>query len=172
MSDPVNLFVVEELRSHLITAGIVQMPADALSATTPGCWLRPRTGAPEPRSTTGSDDRIEVATVTLVATGIAAPGRNANVLEETYVDVIVRARTEQPAMLLHRQIRDVIVPVDGSSGDRQQLWMMNDLLVEASALWRPEQPLPMPEDAETFDRVASYTFECRRKSLRGEPYTG
>jgi hypothetical protein len=160
----VNLFVVEELFTFLIGAGIVQHPDQPPSATIPGVWKRPRTGAREPRDP-------ETATVTLVATRIAPPSTLSDVLEQTYVDVIVRARTEQPAMLIHRKIRDLIVP-EGAQGGRQQLWMMNALLVEASWIWRGEQPLPMPEDSQTFDRVASYCFECRRKALKGQPYAG
>lgn len=157
-----DLFVVEELFAYLISQGVAQPPDQPPSTSLPGVWRRPRTGAPEPRDG-------ENVTITLVATRIAPPSTLSDVLEETYVDVIVRARTEQPAMVTHRRIRELIVPI-GAQGGRRQLWMMNQLLVEASWIWRGEQPLPMPEDSKTFDRVASYCFECRRKALIGEPY--
>jgi hypothetical protein len=55
--------------------------------------------------------------------------------------------------------------------------MMGSLLVEYSTPWRGEQPLPIARGQDagesnlvTFDRVASYRFGCRRKSLAGTPY--
>lgn len=165
-----DLFVVEELQTYLVAQGVAQLPEAAPSTGLPMVVRQPRRGAPEPRR-----DRdgtwLEEATITLIAITIAPPTTLSDVLEETFVDIIVRARLARTAQITHRRIRELIVP-EGANGGRRQLWMMNDLLVEASYIWRGEQNLPTQADGETYDRVASYCFECRRKALRKLPYAG
>lgn len=162
-----DLLVVEELSTYLVAQGVAQLPEARPSTALPMVVRQPRRGAPEPRRRDGV--WLEEATITLIAATVGPPDLLSDVLEETFVEVIVRARLARTAQLVHRRIRELLVPV-GANGGRRQLWTMNDLLVEATYIWRGEQALPAQRDSETYDRVAGYCFECRRKALLGLPY--
>jgi hypothetical protein len=157
--------VIEELQDFLVAQGVAQLPSTAVSLTVPSVWTPPRDGAPLPR--TG-----ENVTITLVDTMLRSPSGLEPWLEETFVDVIVRARTAAPGKLVQRTIKNLIVPYDSSLGGRKQ-WTMGDLLVEYSTEWRGDQPLPMPQNVTsqdphiTYDRVQSFRFGVRRKRLAG-----
>ena len=164
-----DLFVIEELRAYLIAQGIAQAQSAAPSLTVPSIWLQPRDGAPLPRK--AADTYVEAATITLTDITTGQPSVLEEWVTQTFVDVVVRARTAQPGKLIHRRIEELLVPYDGSQGRRQ--WMMNNLLVESSTLFRGDQPLPQlrrvaeNDPHATFDRVASYRFVARRKILAG-----
>lgn len=167
MPDPVDLFVIQELRAYLIAQGVAQDQNTAPSTVVPSIWLAPRQGAPEPRRQDA--DWLEEATVTLADVKKLPPPNLGDILEEAFVEIMVRARGDAQAQMIHRQIRGLIVP-EGANGGQRQLWMMNDLLVEYSRIWVGEQPTPTQGNGETYDRVAAYCFGCRRKALRGLPY--
>lgn len=154
-----ELVVTEELQDYLVAQGVAQLPAVSPSTSLPSIWLAPRDGAPRPR--TG-----ENATITLIDTNLGGPANLEDYLEECFVDVIVVARTNGPAKLIHRSIRNLIHPMNGQPWGRHH-WYMAALLVEYSGVWRGDQPLA--QDDATYSRVASYRFGCRRKSLAGTP---
>jgi hypothetical protein len=153
-----ELIVGEELQDFLVASGVGQLPGAAASASVPSVWLAPRDGAPQPR-------HGENATVTLIDT-LQTPAATLEAwIEETFVDVIIVARQNSAAKLLHRVIRNLLHPNDAHGGRMQ--WMMSDLKVEYSTIWRGEQPLFQNDVA--YGRTASYRFGVRRKSLAGTP---
>lgn len=161
-----DLHVIEELQSYLVAQAVCQLPSAAASMTVPSVWLHPRKGFPQPRDG-------EQTTISLVDTLQSQPvGQNWE--EEAFVDIIVRSTSASACKLTHRTIRGLVTPIDQPFA--KQLWMMNNLLVEYSTPWRGEQPLPIVRSQDagnnlvTYDRVASYRFGCRRKSLAGTPY--
>ncbi len=159
-----DLVVIEELQTYLIAQGIGQHPNAAVSLTLPSIWTLPRDGAPLPREG-------ENATITLRDQVIRGAGPLEAWIDEAFVDVIVRARQAGAGKLLQRRIKDLIVPFDAHGGRKQ--WMMGALLVEQSREWRGDQELPQRQSVAesdrhlTYDRVASFTFRCRRKILAG-----
>lgn len=157
-----ELILIEELRAYLITQGAVQAQNATPSTALPSIWLDPREGAPEPR-------QGENVTVTLVDMMLAGPSGLDGWMEDTFVDVIVRSRTKSPGVLAHRVIRNLLAPINDHAG--RKLWTMNDLLVERSTMWRPEQPVVFNDpQLRTYTRTAAYRFEVRRKALAGLPY--
>lgn len=169
-----DLQVVEELKAYLIAEGIAQHfgngPSDpAPSQILPSITISPKDGAPQPRD--GED-----AVITLRDTFLGSPSSLESWIEEAFVEVIVRHRHAGRCKLVHRTIRGLIWPNDAVGG--RKMWMMNDLLIEQSDLWRAEQELPFAADTtrggatrlQTADRVQTFRFMCRRKSLAGEPY--
>lgn len=166
-----DLHVIEELQTYLIGQGIGQFASATPSLTVPSIWLQPRDGAPLPRGNKTTGVVLEHVTIALIDTQIAAPHELEAYLDETYVDIIVRSHQPPDGKLIHRRVRDLLVPIGSFMG--RKLWMMNNLLVESSTIWRPEQPLPWPPDGrniDTYDRVAAYRFVSRRKALAGLPY--
>ncbi len=157
-----DYFVSEELQDYLVTALPAQLPGATPSLAVPSVWLQPRDGAPVPRRSTAGGF-AENATITLAETMVAGPAPTDAWLETTVVDVTVRATANQACKLLQRQIRDLIAPRGDYMG--RKLWTMSDLLVERSWVWKPDQALAADEDS--YTRVQSFMFECRRKSLAG-----
>lgn len=155
-----ELILAEELQDYLVTQGVGQLPDAAASATVPSIWLAPRDGAPQPR-------KNENVTITLVDAQLGASNALEAWLEESYVDVIVVARNSGTAKLVHRVIRNLIHPIEAHGGRKQ--WLMGQLKVEFSTVWRAEQPLAQSDVA--YARTASYRFQCRRKALAGTPST-
>lgn len=156
-----ELILVEELRAYLITEGLVQAPDMTPSLVVPSVWLDPREGAPEPR-------QGENIAVTLVDTMLSGPPFLEAWLEESFIDVIVRSRQKPAAVLFHRSIRNLLAPISALAGRKH--WQMNDLLVERTTIWRPEQPVDVPgDDVRTYTRTAAFRFQVRRKALAGTP---
>lgn len=158
-----DLAVVEELQTYLVAQGVAQLPATAASLTVPSIWLAPRDGAPAPRSDKTTGDPVENATITIVDTFLSPAAQLEAWIEEAFVDVIVIARQNPMARLIHRTIRGLIHPIEAHGG--RMNWMMGALLVEYSTIWRGDQPLY--QDKDTYSRVASYRFGARRKMLAG-----
>lgn len=164
-----DMFVLEELRAYLIAQGVGVAPTakDAAATTLPPIWLQPRGGAPQPRFSDANGGYQETAAITLIDTAVGGPtGELEAWEEETIIDVIVRSLTAAPGKLLHRQIRGLLHPIGDNRG--RQLWLMNNLLVQYSGVWRPEQPTGATDI--DFARTASYRFMVRRKSLAGQNY--
>lgn len=161
-----DLLAHRELKAYLIAQGVAVDPNTAKAngvQVLPSVWLLPEDGAPQPRSVNGTS--LEPATITLSMQNFPPPDQGGD-LEDAYIDVIVRAKDEPTAMLLHRQIRGLVIDVNHPRGMKWG-WMMNNLRVEYSTTWRVEQSLG--QDKVSYDRVASYRFGCRRKSLAGQP---
>lgn len=160
-----ELILAEELQDYLIEQGVGTMPppksGPPINVDLPSIWLEPRDGAPQPRA------GLEAATVTLVDAQLGGPNTLEAWLEEAFVDVIVVARHNAAAKLIHRGIRNLIHPIESHGGRKQ--WLMSDLLVEYSTIWRAEQPLAQSDAA--YSRTASYRFCVRRKALAGTPDT-
>ena len=160
-----DLSVVDELRDYLIAQNIGQAQDATPSLTVPSVWISPLDGIPLPR--TGENQ-----TVTLRDTRLQAAATVEAWLEETFIDVIVRSRSEPEGQFLHRAIRGLLISQSDAAG-MKRMWAMGALNpVEYSGEWRGEQPLPAPTDRDvtTYDRVASYRFGVRRKILAGLPY--
>lgn len=159
-----GLIVIEELKSYLVAQGVGQ-PVDGPdpSVNMPSIWTQPRQGAPMPRKPKGGGDWLERATVTLRDQNLTGPPGIAAWIEDAFVDITVRAVNAGECKLLHRTIAGLISPI-GQIGGRKH-WMMNQLLVQESRIWRREQELPSVEGGETYDRLASYQFRCARSTL-------
>lgn len=158
-----ELLLVEEMHTYLLAQGIGTDP-DSADPARPSIWLQPRDGAAVPRGTVSAPR--ESATVTLIDSQLGGHSELEAWLEESFVDVIVKANHAATCKLIHRGIRNLIHPI-GSHGGRSQ-WMMGALLVEFSTVWRSEQPSGDPTDS-FYARTASYRFCCRRKALAGTP---
>lgn len=160
-----ELIVIEELMDYLIAQGVAQDKNTAVFTSVPSIWLDPRDGAPLPRDGEG-------AVITLRETLTIPPSSLEEWMMRTTVDVIVRARTARPGRLIQRQIHNLLVPYADSSGGRKQ-FTIGALLVERCWEWRGDQPLPQRQSIgetdphRTYDRVASYMFDVRRKILAG-----
>lgn len=152
-----DLIVVEQLRDYLITEGVANGDMDTPSLTLPSIWLMPRDGAPLPREG-------ETMTLTLHDTNLNGPPGVEAWLEDTFIDIIIRAKNAGEAKLLHRSIKSLLHPI-GVRPSGKQHWTMNELPVLYSATWRGEQPLPRSEDGKTYDRIASFRFRCARSDL-------
>lgn len=160
-----DLSVVDELRDYLIAQAVVQAQDAASSLTIPSVWISPLDGIPLPR--TGENQ-----TVTLRDTRLQAAATVEAWIEETFVDVIVRSRSEPEGMFLHRAIRGLLIDQSDAAG-MKRMWAMGAIdPVEYSGEWRGEQPLPAAADRDvtTYDRVASYRLGVRRKVLAGLTY--
>lgn len=162
-----DLLVIDELLAYLVAQGVAQRPSQPASTSVPSIWKQPRDGAPEPRRNASTGELSELATVTLVGTHTGPPAEPGDeAVEETSVDVIVRARHNATAQLIHRQIRALLHPVDAPYARRQ--WTMGGLLVESSRIWRGEQPVGA---GEFYTRTQSFLIAARRKALAGQPLT-
>jgi hypothetical protein len=155
-----ELLVVEELQDYLVAQGVGTLPTakGSESTTVPSIWLNPRDGAAAPRV----EGEIMVS---LVDTQLGSVAGLEAWLEEAFIDVTVATKHAARAKMVHRQIRNLIHPIEAHGGRTN--WMMSDLLVELSTVWRPEQPLTMTDAF--YARIASYRFQCRRKALAGTP---
>ncbi|HET6502105.1 MAG TPA: hypothetical protein VFG87_15220 [Amycolatopsis sp.] len=166
-----DLILLEQLHAYLIAQGAGQHPSAAPSLTIPSVWMVPRDGAPLPRVDPATKAPLENITITLVDTHFRSPSTLELSVEETFVDVIIRSRQPGAGKLVQRAIKSLLAPVDATGGRWQ--WMMGALLVELSTEWRGDQPLPQRQSIGesdphvTYDRVASYRFQCRRKVLAG-----
>ena len=155
--------VIDELLSCLVTAGVVQRWNTTPSSTIPGAVIGPLKGAPLPRTD-------EPATVTLRQSGVTQANGMDAWLQETAIEVIVRARSAPAGRLLHRSIRGVIHP-RGSFPARTNWQMTASLLVERAYIWRGEQTIPPSmsqqgdRDLSTYDTTESYMFAVRRALL-------
>ena len=170
-----DLDVLQELQTYLVAQGIGvapfnPKPADGVQTTT--IWTYPRDGAVLPRNIAKVNGVLQgETTVTLVDTNLRSPSSLEPWMTETFVDVIVRSPQAFTGKLVQRAIRDLLMPNDAVGGRHQ--WMMGALLVEMSDEWRGDQVLPQrqavgeSDSHATYDRVASYRFQCRRKILAG-----
>ncbi|MGH2878951.1 MAG: hypothetical protein ACRDK4_05005 [Solirubrobacteraceae bacterium] len=156
-----DLIVAEQLQQFLVAEGIGQLPATAPSDTLPSIWLKPREGAPLPRMDGAT--WLEDTTVTITDTQLSPRPNLEPWIEEAYIDILVRARQDAAAQLLHRAIGGLLAPV-GIVGGRKG-WTMHELPILYSTAWRGEQPLPPANGGLTYDRVASYRIACRRSDL-------
>ena len=159
-----DLIVIEELQDYLIAQGIGNDPDTAPSTSVPRVYLKGRDGARLPAIPD------ETTTIVLSDTLLAPAASLEAFLEEAFVDIVVRSTSAATGKLTHRAIRNLLHP-NAAHGGRKQ-WMMGDLLVQYSTIWRGEQELPPPpgsadsrSDVRTYDRVASYRIGCARSSL-------
>lgn len=160
-----DLSVVDELRDYLIAQAVVQAQDATPSLTIPSVWISPLDGIPLPRAG-------ENQTVTLRDTRLQPASTLEAWIEETFIDVVVRSRSEPEGTFLHRAIRGLLISASDAAG-MKRMWRMAALYpVEYSGEWRGEQPLPAPTDRDvtTYDRIASYRFGVRRKVLAGLSY--
>lgn len=168
---PTSLHIVEELQTYLVAQGVGQLPNATPSATVPSIWIQPRDGARlpgKPRGAFTADQaKVETATVTLIDTQTGSPMGNGleAYIDEAFIDIIVRSKTAAPGKLIHRTIRGLLHPPGDLYGKHG--WMMGQMDVEYSNVWRAEQPLMYPTDAEvqSYDRMASYRIGVRRANL-------
>ena len=158
-----DLTVVDELRAYLISQAVGQDndPRVApVSPVIPSVWKETRDGAPEPRDGEG-------ATITLIDTLAQPPSDLEPFMEEAFVECVTRARSISAATFLQRTIRQLIAPLDQPGG--RKMWLMGDLLVEYSTVWRGDQSAG--STAVSYARTQSFRIGCRVKSLAGQPYS-
>lgn len=156
-----NLIVVEQLRDFLIAQGAGQSNSDEPSPTVPSLWLMPRSGPAMPRRSEA--EWFETQTITLNDMNLVGPPGAEAWIEDTFVDVIVRAKNAGEAKLTHRTIAGLLHPIGKLSGRAD--WTMGELHVLYSQIWRREKPLPTVEGGLTYDRVASYRIGVARSEL-------
>jgi hypothetical protein len=157
--------VAEELQAYLVAQNVGVLPADS-DGTKTVVILQPRDGAPQPLKD-GSGRFGLASTVTLNIILASRPNDLDYAIEETFIDVIVRARQNAAAKLLLRTIRGLLVPGDAVGGRR--MWQMGAINpVECCLLWRGAQPISA--DEHSYDWSQSFMFQVRRKTLAGLPY--
>lgn len=155
---------LDQLQLYLVAQSIGQMPETAPSESHPVIYTMPRTGgAPLPRKNEAGKP-LEKITITLQDASVGAGKVQLETfLEETIVDVIVRAEQANDAKLTHRAIRNLLSPIGALRGRSD--WMMNELRVLYSEVFTNEQPLPPLNDGITYDRIATFRIVCTRASL-------
>ncbi len=159
-----ELVVPVQLRAYLIATGIVASNEDPPSLARASVWLQPRDGAPLPRRDEAAGDWLEEQTVTVKRKLVNGPPGLEAWMEDAFIDITIRSVNEAAGELLHRAIRGLIHPI-GETPAGKRNWMMNDLHVLYSAMFRNEQPLPTVDEGRTYDSVATYRFTCARSDL-------
>lgn len=152
-----ELYLPEEVRSHLVTAGLVRNAETPFSeGAPPPCLYAPRDGAPEPPKL-ADEDRMIVA----IGPGREIPGDwlEGFLIEES-IDVVVRSFRAGEGRLLQRQIRGELDEIENT--------LIGDLRCEWSKLWRGYRVVA--SDSTSFTSVQSFRIACRVKSLAGMPY--
>jgi hypothetical protein len=159
---PSPLDVAEELQTYLVAQRVGVLPAGR-DGTTPIVILAPRDGAPQPQKD-GSGAFGSAATITILTILAARPNALDFAIDETFIDLIVRARTNGAAKLILRQIRGLLNPGDAVGG--KKMWRMGAINpVECCLPWRGAQPIG--QDANSYDWSESYMFQIRRRILDG-----
>lgn len=157
-----ELDVAEELQAYLVAQGVGKLPADA-DGEHPVIILAPRDGAPQPQKD-GSGRFGQVSTVTITTILAARPNPLDFAIDESFIDLVVRARTNGAAKLLLRQIRGLLNPNSAIGGKR--MWQMGAINpVECCLPWRGAQPIGADENS--YDWSESYMFSVRRAILGG-----
>lgn len=152
-----ELSLAEELRAHLVTNGLVQLPGDA--GDLPVCRL-PAAAADDGQLEPATKDKITVD----LEVGPRIPSRGAffdSYVERRLVDVVVRARRPWDAELLQRQVGRLLAEV------RHEYF--NDLLVEVCRIFTGDQETG--STARFIERTQTFLVDARVKSLAGEPLT-
>lgn len=163
--------VVEELQTYLVQQGVGVLPAAAkvpenTGNTKPVIVLQPRDGAPQPLKD-GSGRFGLVPTITLNTILSSRPNDLDYAIEEVFVDIVVRARTNGVGKMLQRQIYGLLVPGDAVGG--RKMWQMAGINpVECCLRWRGVQPIGA--DEHSYDSSQAFMFQVRRKTLAGLPY--
>jgi hypothetical protein len=159
----VELLAIEQLRGYLIAQRVAQTPDARPSTTVPVLYLKPRDGIAKPRQQNGT--YVDGAAITLIHANLSGPPGLEAHLEEAFIRVFVRCRSAPVGMLLHRVIRNLLIPRDSSWGSQRQLWSMGDLLVQYSKQWYGlRDELTPPDDDREYVTSAGYCFGYRRES--------
>lgn len=156
-----SFIVVEQLQAFLVAQGIAQLPGTEPPGAKPSIWTMPRQGAAMPRTQNG--EWLELQTITLNDAHLQGPPNQEAWLKDTFIDVIVRAKNAGEGKLTLRGIENLLHPVGKYAGRAN--WIMGELRVLHSKIWRSEQPLPPVENGLTYDRVASFRIQCARSDL-------
>lgn len=146
-----DFILVEEFKQYLVAQTIVRADNNTPGALPP-CWLNPQEG---PKQPTGQD----TAAVTLRPAGQIPTRHLEGFLENSVVEVIVRATHAAAGERLQRQIRR-------SVNDRHH-FALGDLTVQWCLLSRGVQPMPLPVGAasKTWDTTQTFTFQIRVADL-------
>lgn len=141
--------LLDALRTHLISAGLVRDPRTA--GALPPAWRSPRRGVPAPGEGTGVEVGATVVVGLLPAQGIAEKAYDATYLRTDGVDVYIRATTAPAAIALDDAIRAIVLDRRG--------WTMGGLTIVEAQLYRTLSLVDSDEQA--FNFVAGYTFQRR-----------
>lgn len=140
-------FLLEAMRDHLITAGVVRKPA--VAGALPPLWLEPRNGTPAPgegNSPVGVDPDLVIGAE---MSGGTVSQRHQGFFRFDGVGFTIRSRTAPLAITFESQLRALINDV------RQVMW--GDLLIIESLQFRPLQPLGRSEQA--YDWSTEYLVQ-------------
>jgi hypothetical protein len=149
--------LLDDVREHLVDAGIVRIPRVPGSA--PPMWIEPRLGVPAPGESPNdiaAEKDANIVVGLFRAPGIA-PAPYEGFRETSGVELRFRATSEKPAYALHSAIR-------GSINDRRQL-DLNGRLVNQVLLFRDFHRLGSDESSSDF--AAEYLIEEWANSLVG-----
>lgn len=167
--------VVDALRDHMVTAGIVRRPDTPGAGPRPWLpvvWRHPDNGAIAPgdmldenAGENAQDDGLVLSL--MYAPGIPpAPGTEERRIDG--VDVVLRGRAMRPIVILEEAIRRVLLGDPPDPGGRTDWIMGGDpladpivpgLYVIQSRQWRPFAPLAARAGVFTFS--VGYTIESR-----------
>jgi hypothetical protein len=162
-----DLLVLDELLAYLISEGVAQRPSETPSVDLPSIWKQPATARRSRARARAPAELVELATITLVAAQTGPPlERGDEAIEEALVDVVVRARSNQTAQLIHRQIRGLLHPVDAPYARRQ--WTMGACSSNRRGSGGGSSPSTA---ASSTRRTQSFLIAARRKALAGTPLT-
>lgn len=156
------LDISEQLQAYLIEQSIGVRPS-AADGTSAVVINQPRDGAPQPVKD-GSGQFGSVPTITLVTILAARPNAQDFAVDETFIDIIVRAYNNGTAKMILRQIRGLLVP-NNAIGGRRMFKMAAIDPVECCVPWRGAQPIGA--DDQSYDWSESYMFQVRRAILDG-----
>jgi hypothetical protein len=144
---PAAKLLIDAVRDHLITAGLVRDPRTA--GPLPPCWRSPRNGVPAPGDGTTTEKGATVVVGLFPASGIARDPYDASVLRSDGVDIRIRATTPPAAIQLDDLIRAQLM-------DRRA-WSMGGLEIVESRLERPFNLVV--SDEQGYDYISGWIFE-------------
>lgn len=150
--DPTNPDLLENIRSYLISRGLVRDPRDGTNQSTLApLWIDPRHGVPAPAQTEGLKP-VEASQVGLVlgifpATDIPS-ARYESFLRKNHVRFVYRGRTSQPVLSMSNSVWAALNDKRG--------WMMDHVEVNESLRFRGLQPIQRDNLGFTYEEEYSF----------------
>ncbi len=140
------MLLLEHLREHLITAGLVRKPAAA--GALPPMWLEPRDGVKAPGEGTTTERHPDLIVGAFMSGGVISQ-RHQGFFRFDGVDIHLRARTAPIALRFESDLRAAI-------NDRRNVDFAGLTIIECLQ-FRPLQSLG--RDEQSFDYVTEYLLQ-------------